>query len=266
MKNENCTSATVVCYGMGVDSTALLCLLKKLGQKPDYIVFADTGGEKPETYHFKEIISKWIVEVGFPELVTVRSQRTRGGQVVNTLEEHCLAGQKLPSIAYGKKACSIDWKRSPTEKYFKDQNVNPHFLISYNADETRRAVPKEDASHPLIEHGIDRLGCLKLIIEEGLPVPTKSACFFCPSSNKNEVKALARKHPDLAERAIAIEKSAQVRVKHGSSTIGLGRHWRWEDVITSDRDQLNFLPSDSSLYCDCIEQGVSIEQYWRQFD
>ena len=38
----------VVAYGMGVDSTAMLIGMYLRGLRPDLILFADTGGEKPE--------------------------------------------------------------------------------------------------------------------------------------------------------------------------------------------------------------------------
>jgi hypothetical protein len=38
-----------VCFGAGVDSTAMLVALRWAGITPDVITFADTGGEKPET-------------------------------------------------------------------------------------------------------------------------------------------------------------------------------------------------------------------------
>lgn len=39
----------VVCFGSGVDSTAMLVALHAAGLRPEAITFADTGGEKPET-------------------------------------------------------------------------------------------------------------------------------------------------------------------------------------------------------------------------
>ena len=41
---------TIVAYGGGTNSTALLVGLLEQKEKPDLILFADTGGEKPHTY------------------------------------------------------------------------------------------------------------------------------------------------------------------------------------------------------------------------
>src|SRR5215216_2891692 len=62
----------VVALGLGRDSTALLVLLYELGIRPDLILFADTGGEKPETYAYVSVLNAWLVRVGFPLITVVR--------------------------------------------------------------------------------------------------------------------------------------------------------------------------------------------------
>ena len=53
-----------VSYGVGVDSTAMLIGLNRLGIRPDLILFADTGGEMPETYEYLPIIGRWLKAQG----------------------------------------------------------------------------------------------------------------------------------------------------------------------------------------------------------
>src|SRR3954449_10591686 len=62
----------VVAYGLGVDSTALLVEFAQRGIRPDLILFADTGGAKPETYAYLPVIQDYLAGVGFPHVVTVR--------------------------------------------------------------------------------------------------------------------------------------------------------------------------------------------------
>lgn len=62
----------IVSYGGGKNSTALLLAMLAKSIKPDAVVFADTGNEKPETYEFIEWFSGWLVEQGFPEVTVVR--------------------------------------------------------------------------------------------------------------------------------------------------------------------------------------------------
>ena len=46
----------VVAYGLGVNSTAMLVEFARRKIRPDLILFADTGGEKPETYRYMPVI------------------------------------------------------------------------------------------------------------------------------------------------------------------------------------------------------------------
>jgi len=43
-------------YGLGVASTAMLVEFVHRGIRPDLILFADTGGEKPGTYQYLAMI------------------------------------------------------------------------------------------------------------------------------------------------------------------------------------------------------------------
>src|SRR5262245_17689139 len=104
-----------VAYGLGLDSTALLIEFATRGIRPDLILFADTGGEKPEPYAYLPVIQQYLAGVGFPPVVTVRYTPARAAY--RTLEEQCLHTQTLPSLAYGGKSCSLKYKRTPQDKY-----------------------------------------------------------------------------------------------------------------------------------------------------
>lgn len=95
-------SPLVVAYGVGVDSTAMLVEFARRQIRPDLILFADTDGEKPETYQYLSVIRPFLVRVGFPDVITVRYHPTRAAY--QTLEAQCLHTGTLPSLAYGGKS------------------------------------------------------------------------------------------------------------------------------------------------------------------
>jgi hypothetical protein len=43
---------------------------------------------------------------------------------------------------------------------------------------------------------------------QGIPMPRKSGCFYCPSQKRSEWRELLDLHPDLYERAVAMEANA----------------------------------------------------------
>lgn len=235
-----------VSYGMGVDSTAMLIGLHIFGIKPDVILFADTGGEKPETYAYLPVIQEWLAVVGFPPVTVVRYVPTRAPY--QTLEGKCAVNETLPSLAFGYKSCSLVFKRDPQEKWLEsygpaiecwNRNEKVQVLIGYDAGpaDSRRSKISNDAQYeyiyPLRQWGWVREHCVDKIKEAGLPVPMKSSCWFCPAMKKDEVEWLARVHPELFAKGVAMEIRARTG-KHGlKSTKGLGRSWSWVEYAES---------------------------------
>src|SRR5437588_9343858 len=105
----------VVAYGLGVNSTAMLVEFARRNIRPDLVLFADTAGEKPETYAYLRVIRPFLARVGFPDVVVVRYRPTRAAY--HTLEQQCLHTGTPPSLAYGGKSCSLKYKRTPQDDY-----------------------------------------------------------------------------------------------------------------------------------------------------
>lgn len=234
----------VVAYGVGVDSTGVLVGMWARGERPDLILHADTGDEKPETVAYIPVINEWLDKVGFPPVTVVKNPRPKSGD--KSLSESCLRNQVLPALAYGAHQCSLVWKRDPQHKFIKQwqpakdawaEGLKVVNCIGYDAgprDSCRqyKAEGKESPGFknrfPLIEWGWDRDRCKIEIAAAGLPVPMKSACFHCPASKKHEIIWLRENHPTLFERALEMEKQAFER---GLARIkGLGRNFSWATV------------------------------------
>jgi hypothetical protein len=221
----------IVSYGMGVDSTALLIGYAERGIRPDMILFADVGSEKPATYEYgREIMAPWLESVGFPKLVTVRyqPQRFKNWPPYSTIEENCLTNSTVPSIAFRRnKSCSQKWKISPQEKWTTawepaqaawSSGMQVGKVIGYDAgpadlrrklDATKIQDPLYSYDYPLITWGWDREKCKEVIRSAGLPVPLKSACFFCPSTRPEELHEMPA---DLLRRIVMIEARAREKL------------------------------------------------------
>lgn len=227
----------VVSDGLGVDSTAVLELLADLGMRPWKIQFADTGGEKQETYDYIAVRRQRLKELGFPDLDIVRyvPKNFKNWPPYYSLEDNCLTNGTLPSLAFGFKSCSLKWKVAPQDKALeqwqpaidawaaKEKVIK---IIGYDAgpaDMRRRnhagdlQDPLYHYFYPLIEFGIDRPGCVDLIRARKQPVPPKSSCFFCPAMKPHEVDALP---PEKLRRIVVMEARALPRL---DTTEGLWR-------------------------------------------
>ena len=241
----------VVCFGGGTNSTAMLIGMHERGERPDAILFADTGGEKPHTYEHVTIMQKWCDANGFPPLLTVKVWQP---SKMGSLEQFCLTRGVLPSIAYGFRNCSVQYKVEPVTKWLKEHDmVDAVRLVGIDAGENHRARyggdNKFNTRYPLIEWGWDREECIAAIARAGIPQPGKSACFFCPSSTKTEILDLAKQYPDLMERALAMEANAKLL-----SVKGLGRRFSWRDLIAWDKAQIDlFVDAAQEMPCECYE-------------
>jgi hypothetical protein len=236
-----------VCFGAGVDSTAMLVLLRLCDITPGLITFADTGGEKPETLLHLARMDAVLAEWGWPAIARC-TKRTLPSTGYADLEGNCLKNETLPSLAFGLKSCSLKWKTGPQDQFVMGVSKGPakrppHAawlnylatgrrivkLIGYDcgpADKRRSAkLAKADAHfdyvYPLQLAGWERRQCIEAItamLGEEL-VPVKSACFYCPASKEWELYWLAERHPGLLERALVMERRALT-----------GRHSRFDAV------------------------------------
>ena len=237
----------VVCFGAGVDSTAMLLALRAAGLRPDAITFADTGGEKPETLVHIERMQKILHAWDWPPIELCRV-RTQPQTPYTDLYGNCWANETLPSLAFGMRSCSIKWKQRPQDQAIKGCKSGPNAsaphpiwieaqrrgerivkLIGYDcsAADIRRSkkLPTADADfdflYPLQMLGWTRQDCIDIItaVLGADCVPIKSACFFCPASKTWELFWLAAHHPDLLERALFLERNALT-----------GRHSRFDEI------------------------------------
>lgn len=225
-----------VSFGSGVDSTALLVALWLAGIVPDLITFADTGGEKKATLEHLARMNSVLARWGWP-LIQICKHRTLPSTTYSDLYGNCMANQTLPSLAFGKKSCSIKWKQTPQNNLVKGVGRGPNKcephpiwrqyqatgrriarLIGYDcgkADMRRsKNLPLADADfdyvYPLQVLGWARPDCIAAItsVLGSEMVPIKSACFYCPASKLWELFWLAAFEPDLLERALVLERRA----------------------------------------------------------
>jgi hypothetical protein len=249
----------VVSFGGGTNSAAMLIEMARREVRPDLIMFADTGGELPETIQFVADFSQWLVAHGMPPVVTVSDGR-------RTLESEVREAGTLPSLVFGFRSCSDKYKVRPQERYLKQwqpaldawaRGGKVVKLIGYDAGEAHRVKDYDDkrylVSYPLVEWGWRRRECVAVVEAEGFR-PAKSACFFCPAARRGEVLRLAKTHPHLFARAVAMERGATA----ATTVKGLGRNWRWEDLVKADEQQMKMFDElPDMIPCGCYDGGAS---------
>jgi hypothetical protein len=92
--------------------------------------------------------------------------------------------------------------------------------MGISLDEAHRMKPAQagwyDIAYPLIDLGMRRTDCRRLLDQVGIDTP-RSACSFCPYHSDREWKHLKQDHPEDFADAVAFEKAVwAAHARHGS--------------------------------------------------
>jgi hypothetical protein len=215
----------VISYGGGVQSTALVVLATqgKIGHV-DAALFANVGddSEHPNTVRYvREVAIPWAAERGLKVHELKKTTRGRGLETLyGRLSREGSRSVPIPvrmsdTGAPGTRSCTADFKIRVIAKWLKAHGVsgeNPaRVLIGFSTDEchrvsNRRASDDETPEHPLLDLNMHREDCKRLIERAGLPVPPKSACYFCPFHRPTVWARMRRDEPDLFWKSVALER------------------------------------------------------------
>lgn len=195
----------MISFGAGVNSVAMTIMLVEDGWRGP-IVFADTGGEHPDTYCYIEYFEREYLkphDMVITRLMPGSEYHNKKAQL--PLEEYCLQVGIIPLLAV--RWCSAEWKCRPVGKWCKAHSISVS-LLGISASEPRRVRNDSTTKYPLVEADIHRPECRRIIQRAGLLVPRKSGCFFCPGQAIAGWRTLYFEYPELYARAIALEDNA----------------------------------------------------------
>ncbi len=231
-------------FGAGVNSVALAILLVEQGWT-GAIAFADPGAEHPETYCYMTTFERDFLKPHGLEITRISPvthphlyDDKRIGGPVSTLEQYCLQWGIIPLLSV--RWCSVGFKGKPLENLRQELGAEAS-ILGIAADEPNRVhYDDPQVQYPLVERGVTRPECIRIIQRAGLPVPRKSGCFFCPGQRVSQWRDLYLHYPDLYERAAAIERTASERCQkwvtldpHGVSLDQMKAR-RWEGLMEMD--------------------------------
>lgn len=260
------TGITAFSFGGGVQSVAALALQARgeLGQHFDHWVFANVGddSEKPATIQYvAEHAAPFAKQHGID--LQVVNKIGRDGEV-KTLYRQLIRPESrsvgIPvrmagSAAPGNRSCTGDFKIDVIGKWLKANGAtaeNPATVgIGISLDEieranTRRSLPYEQVVYPLLDLKLRRTDCFRIIRQAGLPIPPKSACWFCPLHSPGDWADMRRDEPELFDKAADLEDMLIRRREHlGKDPVYLTRYGashgqRLRQVIPDGRDLLPF--------------------------
>ena len=185
----------------GKDSSALAVYMRDKIPDMEYF-FCDTGAELPETY---EYLTRLEVILGKP---ITRLNAQRGFDHWFEVFRGTLPSPQM-------RWCTKIMKIKPIEEWIGDEPAISYVAI--RADESNRKGYISTKSNiqtrlPFVEDNIDYHQVLQILEDAGIGLPTyyewrtRSGCYFCFYQRKAEWIGLSERHPELFERAVAIEQ------------------------------------------------------------
>jgi hypothetical protein len=169
----------------------------------DEVIFADTGGEVPETYEYIEVTRRYLSSHGVPFTTVAKSG--------DNLYETAWRRRVLPSAIW--RWSTRDYKVNPILRYYRVAGGQVKQYLAIAWDEITRMkdsrVEYVTNLYPLVDRRITRAQCVDIIQDAGLPIPPKSSCFFCPFGSVNRWRWIHDNHPDLYEKATALEERSK---------------------------------------------------------
>lgn len=205
-KQDGITSTRHICgISGGKDSSALAVYLRERIPDMEYF-FCDTGAELPETYEYLDRL-----EVALGKKIE-RLNPTKGFDHWFEVYRGALPSPQM-------RWCTKKMKIEPLEEWIGTAPAVSYVAI--RADESSRkgyvsTKPNITTVFPFIEDGIDKDGVMRILDDAGVGLPsyyewrTRSGCYFCFYQRKAEWVGLEERHPELWERAVAIEQKVML--------------------------------------------------------
>tara|TARA_Y100000310_G_scaffold14911_1_gene14968 strand:- start:152 stop:1069 length:918 start_codon:yes stop_codon:yes gene_type:complete len=250
------TRRDILCFGGGVDSTALLAIhfdrdraSRMLGIERkeidrhlphfDYVVHADTGFEWPITVENVEYAKQECESRGMTLKVVRDGKHERG------ILDWCLHTGSIPLLPGARHACSNRFKRVPINRWAKDKwgkGAKVGWILGIEANEGYRSkrfnVTKGELDnsgldieqyYPMGEKelNIDRDAAKAFLREIEWPYIHKSSCMFCPFMKPHEIFDVIENEPESWD----LVKQVEAQFKETSPA----KHQRYLDAAPNNR-------------------------------
>ena len=178
------------CQSFGLAAMSALGVLPRVGAA----IHADTAHERSQTYEFARRWTPWLEERGV-RVVTVKATRT------DVIKQFAAGkGTMIPARTTWpdgtpsgllRRQCTDDWKRIPIRRWIRANGGTADLWLGITLDEVTR-MRESDVKYiayrypylDMLDRRWRRGDVVRWLQEQGLEVPPKSACVFCPYHNR----------------------------------------------------------------------------------
>jgi hypothetical protein len=261
-------------YGGGWQSTAALVLAARGELDYGVFLFANVGedSEYPGTLAYLHQVAVPFAAANGLELHEIHRCRRDGspetlyGRLTRPGSRSLPIPVRMPDTgAPGTRSCSADFKIRVVARWQRQHGATPAdpaiTALRITLDEIGRArtdagIPHQRLAYPLLDLGLRRADCPPIITGAGLPLPPKSACWFCPYHRPAEWQRMQRQEPELFARACDLEAQLIARRRElGRDPVYLTRFGRPLGEVFAHQQGVLFGHDPSKSDLEACESG-----------
>jgi PP-loop superfamily ATP-utilizing enzyme len=202
--------ASVISYGGGVQSTALVVLSLLEGWDVDDVVHVDLmDAESPATREYVARFRDWLRQEHGRDITIIERNMYR--DMLDNPGFTPVPWRARDGSFMLSRQCTRQYKVAPLQRYLYDRYPGDciRLMLGISVDEFHRmrdsSAARIEHVYPLVDARLTRWQCREIIERAGLAVPSKSSCWFCPYRSSASQLALVRHYPRLREMARALE-------------------------------------------------------------
>jgi len=220
---------TVISYGGGVQSTALVVLAMQRGWQIDEIVHVDLlDAESPATREYVASFAGWLQTV-YGRGITILQRDLYGDMLANPAFTPAPWRARDGSFIL-RRQCTRQYKVEPIRRYLYDKYRRERIalMLGISVDEFHRmrdsGFKRIENVYPLVDERLTRNDCRVILERAGLATPPKSSCWFCPYRSARSQSELLKQYPTLREMGEELERRInEERRKRGKDEIAVLR-------------------------------------------
>ncbi|MBD0688299.1 hypothetical protein [Streptomyces sp. CBMA123] len=253
-----------------------MLLLSALGELPklDYAIFSDTGWEPSKVYLHLDEVERRIARPANIPILRVSSGNIREDALdpahrFASMPLYILNQDGSPGMT--RRQCTGEYKIKPIKRQVRQILGYPHPArvprglyaeqwIGISTDEFHRAkdsdVKYTRHTFPLLDLGMSRDDCLKLLSEHGWGSTPKSSCLGCPFHGNAQWREIRDNSPE--EWADVVEFDAAIRAGNARANAD-GRPLLGQAYLHRSRLPLDLAPIDKLTRAEARAQQLRLE-------
>ena len=201
---------TVISYGGGIQSTALVVLAMRECWTVDEIVHVDlVDAESPATREYVARFREWLRDAYGRDITVIERNMYRDMLDNPAFTPVPWRGRRERFML--QRQCTRQYKVAPLTRYLYDRYLGERIglMLGISVDEYHRmrdsSAARIEHVYPLVDRRLTRWQCREIVERAGLAVPWKSSCWFCPYRSIRSQWALVQRYPDLVGMARELE-------------------------------------------------------------